>query len=169
MKRQTRLALVRHAYAGQRRDDVSAAVDAQRELTAEGRAEFERAAPGLVALLKGADLFATSALARAAQTAHILAKHARFSNAEPWRQLEPDAEAGEAFERLTKAAPRFAVLVGHEPSLSRIGSLLLTGRKRRVFELEKGGACLLELKDGWKKDGRARLVWLAGPALLAKG
>jgi phosphohistidine phosphatase len=48
--------------------------------------------------------------------------------------------------------------VGHEPYLSSLAGLLLTGRRASVFNFKKGGACLLELDE--PRPGAARLGWL---------
>jgi phosphohistidine phosphatase SixA len=65
------------------------------------------------------------------------------------------AEAVEALRRLSKSG--VVALVGHEPQLSLLASLLLSGDEARVrLELKKGGggAAFLTIDEG-----RATLVW----------
>jgi phosphohistidine phosphatase SixA len=59
-----------------------------------------------------------------------------------------------------------AMLVGHEPDLSELASLLLSGRADGVrLEFKKGGLCVLET-DGLRAGQCATLLWLAPPKLL---
>lgn len=56
-------------------------------------------------------------------------------------------------------------VVGHEPNLSQMIGYLVTGSPESVFELRKGGACLLEFKKSLE-PGNASLEWLLKPSLL---
>lgn len=52
------------------------------------------------------------------------------------------------------------MIVGHEPGLSGIASLLLTGSANSVtFNLKKSGMIALELEEGFERGG-ARLLWM---------
>src|SRR5262249_6352533 len=79
-------------------------------------------------------------------------------------QLEPGVspEAVTAWLREIETSGAVA-LVGHEPALSALATYLLTAHDpadRSILELEKGGACLVEVPAG-VPPGEARLVWLA--------
>ncbi|MCL4839028.1 MAG: histidine phosphatase family protein [Thermoanaerobaculia bacterium] len=141
-----RLLAVRHAIAEDRALWAARGLDeAARPLTAAGRARFRKAARGLAAEVGQLDLVATSPLARAVQTAEILAAAAGAK-----RTIElPELAAGDDLPALLAwiAAQRklaAVALVGHEPSLSLLCGWLLTGEERPLFALKKGGACLLE-------------------------
>jgi len=65
----------------------------------------------------------------------------------------------------TLADTDIVALVGHEPYLSELASLLLSGHARSFVSLKKGAACLLEL-DAPARPGHASLLWLLTPKQL---
>lgn len=77
--------------------------------------------------------------------------------------MEPDADPGTLARRLNKQRNAVAV-VGHEPHLSTLATLLLIGRAAQpVLVLKKGSVTALE-----KKNGRWRLRWQVAPQDLKK-
>lgn len=150
--------LVRHAIAA---DGASfAGPDRDRPLTDEGRRRFERGALALAAQVPDLAWIATSPLRRARQTAEILDAasdgRARLTEA---RELAPGGGAEEVLRLLASWREAGTVaLVGHEPNLTRLEGLLLTGSERSFAELKKGGAALLDL-PGQVTAGGARLLW----------
>jgi phosphohistidine phosphatase len=57
-------------------------------------------------------------------------------------------------------------LVGHEPNLSELASILLTGRPTSLtMEMKKGGVAHVWLDDGLRR-GTATLRWLVTPKVL---
>jgi phosphohistidine phosphatase len=162
-----RLLVVRHGIAEDRALWAARGLEeAARPLTPAGRARFRKAARGLAAEMGRLDLVATSPLARAVQTAEILAAAAGAG-----RTVElPELATGDdlpallawigAQRKLTAVA-----LVGHEPSLSLLASWLLTGEERPLFALKKGGACLLEFGTRVKPRGAELLFLLAAGQL----
>ncbi|HEY6678046.1 MAG TPA: hypothetical protein VI411_03995 [Actinomycetota bacterium] len=57
-------------------------------------------------------------------------------------------------------------LVGHEPNLSELASILLTGRPTSLtMDVKKGGVAHLWLQDGLRR-GTASLRWLVTPKVL---
>jgi phosphohistidine phosphatase len=159
-----KLVLLRHAVAEDRALGVR---DAQRSLTARGRAKMLRAAPGLHALLPALELVLTSPLTRAVQTANILAEEYRPPVALIESEaLKPGAEPQALLDVLHAHAYATTVMcVGHEPDLSRLASWLTTGGNKNLLTLKKGGACLLEFSREFRA-GDARLVWLLTPRML---
>jgi phosphohistidine phosphatase len=150
--------LVRHAIAAD--GAAFAGADADRPLTEDGRRRFERGARALAALVPELGLVATSPLRRARETAEILASafDARIPVATA-AALAPGAPGDAVVHLLDGWRDRKTVaLVGHEPDLTRLEGLLLTGRERSLAELKKGGAALLDLPDRIEA-GAARLVW----------
>jgi len=154
--------LVRHAIAFER-DAARWPDDAERPLTDEGRAKFVRAARGLQRLVPEVELVLASRFRRAWQTAAILSEAAGWSDPVAAVELEAGRGPEEAVELLEGQGDRASVaLVGHEPHLSSLASLLLAGSDSAVpIELKKGG--VIALLTG---DDRAVLRWHATPRLL---
>ena len=159
-----RLYLIRHGAAG------SAPVDAERELTPEGRARFADQVPGLARLGVRFERVLSSPLVRAVQTAELL---------EPLLEPGREGERGlaEALARepshdlLGLCTGASLALVGHEPWQSQLAAWLATGERRgTIFALDPGGVLAL---DGQPQPGRMslhgywrpeELVRIAGPA-----
>lgn len=155
------LLVVRHAIAEPRSGAGRAAVaDAERPLTAEGRRRFEKGARGLGRLVERLDVVATSPLRRAIETGDLLSAAYGGVPTERVEALEPGA-AAEALLAWLRRQPRGAcvAVVGHEPGLSRLVALLLSGKASAFVELRKGGACLLAVPKP-PRPGRAKLRWL---------
>lgn len=162
------LLVVRHAIAEDREAFArTARDDAERPLTAEGRRKFARGARGLRNLVKRIDLLATSPLARAAQTAELLADAYGPVTTVRLPELAPDADPSDLVRWLRRQRRRRVVaVVGHEPHLSRAISLVICGRPSGTLALRKGGACLLLL--GTAAGGRAQLRWLLTASQLRR-
>ncbi|MBK5189810.1 MAG: hypothetical protein JJD97_16320 [Gemmatimonadaceae bacterium] len=58
-------------------------------------------------------------------------------------------------------------VVGHEPHLGALVTWLMAGLRDSHVELEKGGACLLEI-EGTPGARCATLRWLLPPSVLAR-
>ena len=66
---------------------------------------------------------------------------------------------------LNDEKPQRVLLVGHEPDLSRLISLLITGNSEALIELKKGGLCKLTAEK--LNFGKcATLNWLLTPKQL---
>lgn len=154
------LYLIRHAHALPGDDDHS------RPLSPKGRAQLRR----LVANLKTIEVFEPgeiwhSALTRSRQTARLLAKQlAPSASIHEVANLEPEANPRTAATRV-RAAHTAVAIVGHEPHLSALASLLVTGSPAPVlFKLRKGAVLALKRGD----DHRWLVRWQLAPELLAK-
>jgi phosphohistidine phosphatase len=123
---------------------------------------------GLAWLVERCDVIATSPYARATETAALLAT--ALGGPDPVRldALTPEAEyeALLAWLRTLDSEVTVAV-VGHEPHLSGLIGLLLTGRPRSFVELKKGAAALLHLPAP-VQPGSAVLRWALAPAQLRR-
>ncbi len=111
-------------------------------------------------------LILSSPFLRARQTAEIVARSLKlkrrlaFSDA-----LTPDGDPKTLIRQLSelKPAPENILLVGHEPYLSRLVALLISGGEPpRTMELKKGGLCKLET-DSLRFGRCATLAWLLTP------
>jgi len=158
---------VRHAPAG-KRDPEAWPDDDLRPVTAKGRRAFARAARGIAASASAPGIILASPALRALQTAHILAEAAgrpsrRVIALPALHHAVPARTALAALAAL--ALPRSAAVVGHEPNLGELASLLLSGRTGARLPFRKGGACLIEADAA--ALGTGSLVWFLDPARLA--
>lgn len=155
------LLVVRHAIAEEREAFArSGKDDGERPLTGDGRRRFAKGARGLARLVPSVDLLGTSGLVRAAQTADLLADAYGRLRTVRLEALAPDARPAALLPWLRAQARRTVVaVVGHEPHLSALVELLLTGGSAGFLELKKGGACLLSFAKPAAAGG-AELRWL---------
>lgn len=164
-----KLLFVRHAIAVDR--DIYAKLkkkDQDRPLTNSGKSQFEKIAPKILKLIRKPNFIISSPYLRARETAEILA--AMTSSATELAQdniLLPDESAinfikwfNTKFQAHTKGET--LVLVGHEPHLSLLLSLLCANSKKPIITLKKGGCALIKFK-GPLRAGCATLECLFAP------
>ena len=148
-----RLYLVRHGEAG------TAPTDAERPLTAAGRAAVERLAGWATQHGVTVDEIRHSGLVRARQTAEILAATlAPPHGVSAARGLTPTAPPEPWADELT-VETRDVMLVGHMPFLGELASALLarSGHRGSVACDAAGTACLAPAGDTFT------LVWYVTP------
>jgi len=161
------LYLVRHAIA-EDRDSARWPDDSVRPLTADGVERFRRAARGLRELVPQVDAVLSSGFARAWHTAELLTEEAGWPAPRRSESLEADRRPTDALKELQGRDEGALALVGHEPHLSWLAALLLTGDEDGVrIDLKKGGAIALAL-PGHVEAGEASLIWAATPRLLRR-
>src|SRR5438552_545120 len=138
------LYFLRHAIALDRA--MWHAKDSDRPLTPEGRQKIRKAAKGMKRLKLGFDWILTSPYKRAYDTAKIVAKTLKAkkklkvvkdlaSSGDPQRLMRHLAQDYLSKEKL--------LLVGHEPYLSRLVSVLIGAEKPLALDFKKGGLCKL--------------------------
>jgi phosphohistidine phosphatase len=155
------LYLIRHA------DAIDAEPDSARPLSAQGREEARR----LAAFLRpGGALIPEeiwhSPLVRARETAAILASALGWTaRAQVAAGLEPEDVPGQITRRIESAA-RPVVIVGHNPHLTHLATLLVTGAPApAVFFFPK--CAVLALAPGPdRRPGGWRVSWMVTPDLL---
>lgn len=163
------LYIVRHAIA------LEAALfegdDSQRPLTSKGQRKMRSIAKGLKELEIQLDLILTSPYLRATQTAHILAK--KFDLKEERMicidQLAPTGYADQLIDEINEKYGDIQniAIIGHEPYLSNLASVLITGDPNASIILKKGGVCRLSVEK--IQYGRcAMLEWLLSPTQLVE-
>jgi len=138
--------------------------DSDRPLTKEGIEKMHQIAESILAMELKFDLILSSPLVRAEQTARIVAdeldEEVTFTD-----QLSPDGNALELVREINDEKPQRVLLVGHEPDLSHLISLLVTGNTDASIELKKGGLCKLTA-DQLVFSQCATLNWLLTPKQL---
>ncbi len=165
------LYIVRHAIAEQRDPDSNEEQDSQRPLTDEGQKKFRRIARALDDLEMKIDLILTSPYLRAVDTAQILRKKLNLDK-ELLIKVDDLAPGGDAIRLMSDIGGKYAAyqsiaLVGHEPGLSRLISVLLSGDPSLPITLKKGGVCCLTIEK--PTYGRcATLEWLLAPSQLTE-
>jgi phosphohistidine phosphatase len=153
------LYILRHATA---EEAASSGDDGARKLTERSKEKMRGAAMGLRAMGLQFDVILTSPLARAAETAEIVST--AYENTPPPQVLPALATGVPATEAVT-ALRAFAkheevMVVGHEPQLSAIASILLTGASDVVhIKLKTGGCIALDLPARFERGG-GELRWL---------
>jgi phosphohistidine phosphatase len=159
-----RVLLIRHAFADHA-DPVRWPDDAARPLTLEGAERFRSAARGLRRVVPEVDAVLSSYWARAWQTAELLHEEAGWPEPIRFEPLEPGHSQLEVVTELA-GTHGTAALVGHEPGLSRLASLLCSGSEDAVrVEFKKGGVMLLDVY-GPVEPARAILRWVLAPKIL---
>jgi phosphohistidine phosphatase len=153
------LYVLRHGVAEEVAPD---GVDGLRRLTPGGRRRMRAAAAGMRALGLRFDVLLTSPFARAAETAAIVSE---VLGGEPapseLRALEQGVTPIET-ARALRAFARYdhVAAVGHEPGLSALVAVLLTGSPGGMrLVLKKGGLVALQLHDAGQPAG-ATLRWM---------
>ena len=143
--------------------------DSARALTAEGEAKTRQIAAALKAMKLSFELILSSPFLRAKQTADIVAAKLKATGA---LKLTDALAVGGSPRTLVrsianrKPVPQSVLLVGHEPYLSELISLLVAGPTGLDMTLKKGG--LAKLAVPRLKYGRcATLEWLLTPKQLA--
>jgi len=159
------LYLLRHAIA-EERGPLWSGHDADRPLTKKGAKKMRRIAAIMKESGLSFDLILSSPLRRARETAEIVAdlfecrdrlkftSHLKVGGSPAALVREINAKYG----KLTSI-----LLVGHEPSLSGLISVLLSGIESLSITMRKGGLCKLTVES--LQYGRcATLEWLLGPS-----
>lgn len=159
------LVLIRHARAEER---ALLKRDRTRALTVDGRRRMRKAARGLHALLPGLSQIATSPLARARQTAAIVAEARDDIDVTLLPALAPGEPPRAVLVWLrAQSADATLALVGHEPDLGQLAGWLLSGRPSGFVQFKKGAAALIEF-SGAPAAGKGTLAWLLTAVQLSE-
>jgi phosphohistidine phosphatase len=139
--------------------------DADRPLIPKGRLQLGQIAAAMRNMGLDFSLILSSPFLRARQTAEIVAKSLKLKKRLAFSEaLTPDGDPKVLIWQLNelKPAPENVLLVGHEPYLSQLAALLISGGEMAAIELKKGGFCKLEA-DLLRPGRCARLTWLLTP------
>ena len=161
------LYFLRHAKAFPRSPKFKP--DAKRPLTRDGEKKMRDVARGIRKLDLSFDLILTSPYLRALRTAEILAEAFDSKKLFVSHHLAADAEPKEVINEINEnfASLRNIVLVGHEPYLSGLISVLLFGGHGLEIDFKKAGLCSLTAEN-LRFTKCARLQWLLTPRQLVR-
>lgn len=156
-----KIMLVRHGIAVDREE--FAGEDRDRPLTEKGRRRARRAFRGLQRLYPEIDRILTSPAVRAHHTARLLRREYPGAQLETTDLLQIGGLDFQALvELIGSQASDVTALVGHEPDLTRLASLLL-GAPDLPVELCKAGVLVIDMTE----DGRT-LETLLTPRVLRR-
>jgi phosphohistidine phosphatase len=143
--------------------------DSKRPLTREGEKAMREAAAGIRRLELSFDLILASPYARALRTAEILAGTRDARKLFVTQNLAADAVPRGVVAEINGnfGALENIVLVGHEPFLSGLISVLLTGRPGMKIDFKKAALCKLSVED-LRFGECATLCWLLTPRQLSR-
>jgi phosphohistidine phosphatase len=138
--------------------------DSDRPLTKEGQEKMRQIAEAMLAMDLKFDLILSSPYVRARQTAEIVA--AEIGGEVTLTDfLIPNANALELIAEINDEKPQRVLLVGHEPDLSHLISVFVSGNGNAQIELKKGSLCKLT-SDKLSFGQCATLNWLLAPKQL---
>jgi phosphohistidine phosphatase len=144
--------------------------DADRPLTPKGKRKLRKIAKAMQSLQLSFDLILSSPYTRARQTAELVADALRQRRKLEFSEdLVPNGSFQELIQYLNRLKTRAedVMLVGHEPYLSGLISLMVSGDSDFRVVLKKGGLCKLTIES--LRHGRcAALEWLLTPKQMAK-
>ncbi len=141
------LYVLRHGVA-EDRSSAGYSDDGERPLTERGTRRMVRQVRGLRSLGVSIDVVVTSPLVRAVQTAEIVHEGLRMTNRlVTSNALAPGGSRSQLIKQLAMgySSTDDVMVVGHEPSLSSLISVLTTGDPEPVVRLRKGALCKLRL------------------------
>jgi phosphohistidine phosphatase len=162
------LYILRHAIAGDR--ESFDGPDSERPLTRQGRKKMRCIAKNLKKLDLKFDVILTSPFLRAKETAEIVAKEFHRENAlKLSSHLKVGGDPASLVREINTSYKKFdnILLVGHEPYLSGLISMLISGKKDLSITMKKGGICKLSVESlGYGRC--ATLEWLMAPAQIIR-
>jgi phosphohistidine phosphatase len=160
------LYILRHAEAVDL-NEVESGLDADRCLTSDGKIKLRLYAKSMKCLGINLDLIYSSPYKRAMETADIIADVLGYKkNIEKCDYLLPGGDHQHLFNLLKKHIDQPSVLlVGHEPSLGYLASILISGKKGYNIHFKKCGLCLIEINE-FPPKGLGELMWLLSPKVM---
>ncbi len=161
------LFLLRHGLAVER-EEFHFASDHLRPLTLKGKRQLSKITAAMRVMELRFEVILSSPFVRAQQTAEIMAADLKLREQLIFvDELKPGGDAKKLVFRILglKKFPENILLVGHEPDLSELISLFVTGKTGAGFALKKAGLAKLEIEK--LRAGKcATLAWLLTPAQM---
>ena len=143
--------------------------DASRALTPEGISKLRQAGLGLKKLGVKLNLVASSPLVRARETAEYVTEILKCK--EPiqlWDELAPGGSIDGLMQKLQNHQGKNSVLlVGHQPDMGSLASLLIFGSARISLAFKKGGICCVQVSEV-PPQFPGELLWMLTPKILKR-
>lgn len=141
--------------------------DADRNLTIEGKEKLYQFSRGFINIGLQCDLILTSPYKRAYETAAIISESLGSSpRLEECQFLVPGSDLQDFINHLNKRKDfGSVVVVGHEPFLGNLASLLISGKTSLHIVFKKGGICKIEISELPPK-GIGELQYLLTPKII---
>ncbi|HEY9164692.1 MAG TPA: phosphohistidine phosphatase SixA [Candidatus Kryptonia bacterium] len=158
------LYLLRHAIAADK-SEPGIKRDADRPLTPEGAEKMKDIAKKMKKMDLSFDLILSSPFRRATETAEIVADVLDCRDiVELSRHLEVGGNPEKLIDQIKteKSDLDSILLVGHEPYLSGLISMMISGTDDLAVTMKKGGLCKLST-ESLRYGKCATLEWLIGP------
>ncbi|MGN6370798.1 MAG: phosphohistidine phosphatase SixA [Phycisphaerae bacterium] len=142
--------------------------DADRKLTPEGKRKLRKAAQGFKALVgkKAIVKILTSPLARARETAEIVAEVLDVKEVEVLEEIAPPGDLGAVLKEVRRAGSveRGVIVVGHEPILGHWAGQIAFAKSGHL-QMKKGGVAAVRMVG---TAGQGELVGLWEPRVLKR-
>jgi phosphohistidine phosphatase len=152
-----KLYLVQHAKA------ASKEVNPERPLTEEGRQDIQKVATFIKSMNLSIDYIWHSTKKRAIQTAEVLAEVVKINEEQFERQGIGPNDDVQAIKNELAAAQQDTMIVSHMPFVSKLASLLLTGREfAGTVAFRQGGIVALNSSE----ENQWQIEWMVTPELL---
>lgn len=162
----SQLLILRHAIALDRTEAAARGIaDSERLLSDKGARRMREVAAGIASLVEPPVTILSSPYLRTRQTAQILARNYPDTNIEMLDELAPGCAPRQLIHALNNSNGETLIIVGHEPDLSSLASLLLCRESENFIQLKKAAAALLEFPNG-VAAGKGVLQWLMQPGQL---
>jgi phosphohistidine phosphatase len=157
--------ILRHGRAG---SHTPGGDDSSRALTDKGRIEIEELAKWLKYREISFDIIATSPLERARETGTIVAAGSgKEQILETWSSLSGGDPGAICRDIRDKAGISSLLLVGHEPTLSSLIGIMISGNPNAGILMAKGGLARIRDIEEEADIVRGDLQWLITPKLIA--
>ncbi len=154
--------LVRHGIA---EDAAPGGDDSARRLTKEGVTRTREAMKCLSRFADRPRVILTSPRVRAIQTAELAGR--AFKLKPKVVEVLGEDQPQEIAAMLAHRREKSIMLVGHEPTFSKLISLLCAGDVTLLnVEMKKAGCACVELEVRNRQSSRGTLIWLATPTML---
>lgn len=152
-----RLFLLRHSKA---KEASLLAFDAKRKLTAEGKTLAFRRAQKFRKKLDHIEVIFSSPFPRALETAEIFASVLGKENVlSELDLLDTSGQPLQILKMMSKLKNQQNILlVGHEPWMSKLASLLISGSQNTHIRIKKCGLCIIEVHSYRPSGGRLLLL-----------
>lgn len=155
------LFILRHGKAGKSSGGPD---DAARALTRNGKEEINQVAQWMKEKKFSFDVIATSPLQRALETARIIASVlGQKDKLAAWDELAPGGDPDTVcYKAAQEGNEAMVLIIGHEPGLSRLTSMIISGSPNGSIIISKGG--LAKIRNySFSTRPSGDLQWLLTP------